>query len=238
MDPSSPPPETPPRSFPPELRLVATLGVLAAGALGFIAVAEDLMEGEIQGFDRAVLLALRRPDDPATPIGPVWLQHALADLTALGGYAVLALVVAAVASYLVAEGKRRHAALVVAAVGSGAVLSELLKLGFNRARPDVVERLTYAVSASFPSGHATLSAVTYLTLGALLARAHRRWRVKTLVLGWSAALSLLVGVSRIYLGVHWPTDVLAGWSLGAAWAALWWLVALRLDRRSAPALKP
>jgi undecaprenyl-diphosphatase len=116
-------------------------------------------------------------------------------------------------------------------VVSGTVASTLLKLGFDRPRPDLVAHLAHAQSSSFPSGHAMLSAVTYLTLGVLLARVHKKRRTKIIVMTYAITLTLLIGSSRVYLGVHWPTDVLAGWALGAAWAGLWWLLAWWLQRQ-------
>ena len=117
-------------------------------------------------------------------------------------------------------GKRGAAFLVVVAVVGGMLLSTGLKLGFERPRPDLVPHGARVYTASFPSGHAMLSAVTYLTLGALLARVQERRRVKAFFIGLAVVLTLLVGVSRVYLGVHWPSDVLAGWCVGAAWAVL------------------
>jgi undecaprenyl-diphosphatase len=187
------------------------------------------MDGRGAGLDRAILLALRAPGDVADPIGPPWFERAVADITSLGGYAVLTLLVIGVAAYLLAVGKRGSALLVVGSVGGGAVLSELLKLIFARPRPDFVAHLVEVQSASFPSGHAMLSAITYLTLGALLAQVHEQRHVKALLIGSGVLLTVLVGVSRVYLGVHWPSDVLAGWVLGAAWAYLCWTLARRLQ---------
>ena len=144
--------------------------------------------------------------------------------------AVLTLLTIAAALYRFARDDRATGLIILAAIGSGALLGNLLKLGFDRPRPDIVEHLTHAASSSFPSGHATLSAVTYLTLGALMARGQPGARLKALVLGGAILLTILVGFSRVYLGVHWPTDVLAGWCLGAAWAALWWLVLRRVKQ--------
>jgi undecaprenyl-diphosphatase len=128
--------------------------------------------------------------------------------------------------------RKAHAALfVVAAVGGGMLLSTLLKMGFDRPRPDLVPHGALVYTASFPSGHATLSAVVYLTLGALLARVQPRFVLKFYLLGLAIVLTVTVGVSRVYLGVHWPTDVLAGWALGAAWALFCWAAALWLQRR-------
>ncbi len=121
--------------------------------------------------------------------------------------------------------------MVFGAVLSGTIVSQLLKIGFARPRPDLVPYGTEVFTASFPSGHAMMSAVVYLTLGALLARTESRRRVKSYVMAIAAVLTLLVGLSRIYLGVHWPSDVVAGWALGAGWAAFAWLVMLWLQGR-------
>jgi undecaprenyl-diphosphatase len=128
-------------------------------------------------------------------------------------------------------GKRATALLVLVAIVGGTLLSHGLKLGFERPRPDLVPHATRVYTASFPSGHAMLSAVTFLTLGALLARAEKSRRVSAFIMTLAIIVTLMVGVSRVYLGVHWPSDVIAGWSVGAAWAALCWFVALQLQRR-------
>ena len=121
--------------------------------------------------------------------------------------------------------------LLVVAVSLGTVLSSTLKLLVARPRPDLIAHVVQVHTMSFPSGHATLSAVTYLTLGALLARVQPNRRLKAFLLGLALILTILVGASRVYLGVHWPSDVLAGWCVGAAWASLCWFVALQLQRR-------
>ncbi len=214
-----------------EIGAVIAIGVAALGLLGFILVADEALEGDTHAFDVAILLALRERGDTADAIGPPWFEAAVGDVTALGGYAVLTLLVAGVAVYLLSAGRRGAALLVAGSVISGALVTSLLKLGFDRPRPDLVAHLSHAQNSSFPSGHATLAAITYLTLGVLLARTHARRRIKVLVMTYAVTLTLLIGASRVYLGVHWPTDVLAGWALGAAWAALWWLIAWWLQRR-------
>ena len=218
---------------PPSLGFARLAGVVLAAAalLAFAGLATEMLEGDTLAFDRAVLFALRDPGDPATPIGPRWLQEIARDLTGLGGTAILTGVTLAVAGYLALVRKRAAAMLVLVAVGGGTALSTLLKLAFHRPRPDLVPHAVEVYTASFPSGHAMLSAVTYLTLGALLARVQAGWRVRAFVMGLSIMTTLLIGVSRVYLGVHWPTDVLAGWCIGSAWAMLCWLVALGLQRK-------
>ncbi len=204
-----------------EIGAVIAMGIVALGAFAFMAIADEALEGDTHAFDESILKALREPGDASNPIGPAWQADMMADLTALGGIAVLTLLVVGVVFYLLSVGKRGTALLVGGAVGGGAILSALLKLGFDRPRPDLIAHLSHAYSSSFPSGHAMLSAVTYLTLGVLLARAHEGRRTKIIVMTYGVTLTVLIGLSRIYLGVHWPTDVMAGWALGAAWAAVW-----------------
>lgn len=210
---------------------VAALGVAALGLLGFAEIADEVGEGEARGFDTALLLALRagRPDNP---IGPRWFEDTVAEITALGGFGVLALVIAIAVGYLGVLKKWGSALMLLAATLGGTALSEGLKIGFNRPRPDLVAHAVDVTSMSFPSGHAMLSAVTYLTLGVMLARTQERKRVRGYILGAAVLLTLLVGASRVYLGVHWPTDVLAGWCLGAAWALMCWAAATWLAARS------
>jgi undecaprenyl-diphosphatase len=210
------------------------LVLLVASALwAFLGIAGEVREGETAAFDRWLLLALRDPADPANPLGPLWLREVGRDLTALGGVAVLTLLTVAVAAWLALRRLWGATWLLLASVGGGILVSTLLKLAFERARPDLVPHGSHVSSASFPSGHSMMAAVVYLTLGVLLARVEPRRRTKAYVLSVAVILTLLVGVSRVYLGVHWPTDVLAGWSVGAGWALLCWLVARHLQRRGA-----
>lgn len=220
-----------PRWIAAEFGTLATLLVAASALLAFARIAEEVTDGETHGFDEWLLLAFRNPNDLADPIGPTWLEIAMRDITSLGSTTVLAIVTLAAVLYLVMDGKRASAALVTIAVCGGAVLSYLLKFGFDRPRPDLVAHLVEVHTLSFPSGHAMGAAFTYLTIGALLARTQPRRRIKIYVLTVAVLLTLLVGVSRVYLGVHWPTDVLAGWCAGSAWALICWTFALWLQRR-------
>jgi undecaprenyl-diphosphatase len=209
---------------------LVTLFGLSLFAWAFVQLAGEVIEGDTERLDRRILLALRNPSDLSDPIGPRWFEEAARDITGLGGHAILGLVTLAAVAYLLLTRKRGAALLVVAAVGGGMLLSSLLKLGFERPRPDLVPHGARVYTASFPSGHAMLSAATYLTLGALLARVHEGRRIKLFLLGVAIVLAVLIGASRVYLGVHWPSDVLAGWCGGAAWASLCWFVALQLQR--------
>lgn len=210
---------------------LAALAISALCALAFIRVAA-YVAGETPGeFDVRIVTALRNPANLSDPIGPGWLEEAMRDLTALGGTIVLLIVSLAAFAFLLMTGKS-HAAYVLAASVVGAiVLSQTLKLGFNRPRPDLVPHGARVYTMSFPSGHAMMSAAVYLTLAALLARTQKQARVKIFILSIAALLTLMVGASRVYLGVHWPTDVIAGWAGGAAWAIFCWSIMYWLQRR-------
>ncbi len=214
-----------------ELGSILAFCALAASALVFVKVASEVSEGELQDIDRGLLLLLRNPANIADPIGPAWVEEMGRDFSALGGVGVLTLATLAVVGYLAVLGRPRTAAFVASAVSGGALLAALLKTAFGRPRPTVVPHLSHVASSSFPSGHSMLAAAVYLSLGGLLARLEERPILRAYVLLWALGLVTLVGVSRVYLGVHWPTDVLAGWAAGAAWGALCWLLAKWLQRR-------
>jgi undecaprenyl-diphosphatase len=214
----------------PEIWLLG--GIFLAGILllAFGRIAEEVIEGDAAKFDQAVMLALRTPSDASDPLGPAWLEEAARDITSLGSYAVLGFMFGAVVIYLLMT-KRRSATLwLSASILGGVLLSNALKFAFARPRPELVAPLARVFTSSFPSGHATLAAVTYLTLGALLASLHRSRRLKLYFIGLAIILTVAIGLSRVYLGVHYPTDVLAGWCIGAAWAALCWSLAAWLQR--------
>ncbi len=211
--------------------LLLTLLIILAGVWTFLAVAEKVREGSTQQFDERLLRALRQPDDPDQTIGPPWLKEVGRDLTALGGVTVLCLVTAGVAGYLLLGRKPGALALLLAATVGGLLLSLVLKDLYHRPRPAVVPHLSYEATSSFPSGHSMLSAVVYLTLGTILARVVAQRRLKVYFLGLAILLTALVGASRVLMGVHYPTDVLAGWSAGVVWALLCGLVARWLQQR-------
>jgi undecaprenyl-diphosphatase len=213
-----------------EVGPLAALLALALATLSFIEIADDVAEGDTGGIDRALLLALRAAHDPSLPLAPPWVTMAAMDVTALGSVTVLSLLVLFVTGLFAVLGRWREAAVMLLASFSGSALSNGLKLLFGRDRPDEAWRLVEAFNPSFPSGHAMLSAVIYLTLGALAARFATRRRLKAFVIGGAVTVTLMVGASRVYLGVHWPSDVLAGWCLGGAWALGWWLAVQAWDR--------
>jgi undecaprenyl-diphosphatase len=214
-----------------ELTPLVLLLLVGACMWAFVELADEVTEGDTQSLDRTLLLALRNPDDPSDPLGPRWLEELGRDVTALGGVGVLLFITVATAGFLALDGKSHAALFLVVAVVGGLIASSLLKRSFERPRPDLVPHGSYVYTSSFPSGHSTMATATYLTLGALLARVSPTRVLKIYFLSLAILVSLAVGVSRVYLGVHWPTDVFAGWTLGASWALLCWTVALVLQRR-------
>ena len=212
-----------------EIGLIAALFCVAALILGFGLLAEEVMEGDTTAFDTRIAHVFR-PVGATDAIGPAWLHEMARDVTALGSMVVLCFLLASVVGYLLLIRKRGAALLLVGSILGGTVVSFGLKLFFSRPRPDMPDGIQVFTS-SFPSSHAMLSAVTFLTLGALMTRVAADARLKAYFTGCAVFLSIVVGLSRVYLGVHYATDVLAGWCVGSAWAALCWIVALRLQRR-------
>src|SRR5262245_34450140 len=208
-------------------------GIVAVAALilAFALLASEVIEGDTRAFDEWLLLLFRTAGNPSVAVGPTWLNEAMRDITALGSTSVLTIVVLSAAGFLIISGRRHSAVMVLAAVGSGVVVSNSLKVGFSRPRPDLVPHDMAVYNASFPSGHSMLSAVVYLTLGALLCRTQSSLAAKAYILSVAGLLATIVGISRVYLGVHWPTDVLAGWLLGGTWALLCWFIMLWLQSR-------
>ena len=206
--------------------------VFGLGLFAFLYLAGEVIEGETLRFDTWLLLALRVPGDTTDPLGPAWIEEMFRDFTALGGVGVLSLLTLISVGYLWLMGQRRVALFLLFAILGGLLLSSMLKSGFDRPRPDLVSHGSHIYTSSFPSGHSMLSAVVYLTGGALLAMVQSAHRVRVYLVGCSILTTLLVGVSRVYLGVHWPSDVLAGWAAGAAWAAACWLAAQWLHERA------
>lgn len=206
------------------------LGAITAvcSLLLFLELAEEVTEGDTGAIDKAILLAFRTVGDVDDPLGPPWLEEFGRDVTGLGSAGVLTMLVIATTVFLLLAGRARTALFVAAASFGGMIASNLLKALFDRARPDLVAHDIYLYTTSFPSGHAMQSAVVYLTLGALLARLVHRRILKAYVLSLAVFLAFIIGVSRVYLGVHWPSDVLAGWAIGGAWALGCWTLAQAL----------
>jgi undecaprenyl-diphosphatase len=220
-----------PRDRSELMLLVGAIGLLLL-VVCFSKLASEVLEGETQTFDKHILLALRDPADLSRPIGPPWLVSGALDITALGSATILGLTVLAVTGYLVLQGTWRRGLFVFVASVGGWFINSALKRIFQRPRPDVVPHLREVMTMSFPSGHALISAVVYLTLGALLMRISERRLTKFYCMAVAMLGTFLIGASRVYLGVHYPTDVVAGWLMGFSWALLCWIVERSLERKA------
>jgi undecaprenyl-diphosphatase len=214
-----------------ELSVLLLLCIFAGATWAFIEIADEISEGGFRDIDTAILLALRSPTNPADPLGPRWFEESVRDVTALGGTVVTLFITLAASGFLMLQGKRRAALFIVVAVASGAIVSAALKSGFDRPRPDLVPHGSFVYSSSFPSGHAMTAGIVYMTLAAVLIRVQTRRRLRVYLASLAVVLTIVIGTSRVYLGVHWPSDVIGGWAAGAAWAVLWWTIALWLQRR-------
>jgi undecaprenyl-diphosphatase len=207
------------------------LALLIGAVWGFVELADEVLEGETRALEEKLLLAMRNAEDLSDPLGPLWLEEMGRDFTALGGVGVLTLLTLSSLGFLLLR-RQFHACLYIGvAVGGAILISSLLKTGFDRPRPDLVAYGSYVYTSSFPSGHSMMASAVYFTLAALLASLELSGRVRAYLLAIAALFSFLVGISRVYLGVHWPTDVLAGWTAGIAWALLCWLVGQQLQRQ-------
>lgn len=215
-------PPAPATRRPPRLLLAAAAG---SGLIALLLFASMLTDAAPFGWDRTILLAVRGAG------GAAWVRAAMIDLTALGDGLVLTLVVLVAAGWLLVARRPLTAGLVVAATASGGWLAAKAKLFVARPRPDLVDHLVPVSGLSFPSGHATNSAIVYLTLASLVTQVERGRAERRYILLVALLLVGAIGVSRVYLGVHWPSDVLSGWCVGTLYALLWWWIGARLRRR-------
>lgn len=195
--------------------VVGSLFLLSLWVFGAIAL--EYPSGRYRAFDETILRFFRNDADTGTLRGPLWIRSAMESISALGHGLVLTTVVVGAAGYLVFH-RRWRAALTIAGVAAGGtILDVVLKSMADRPRPTVVPHLTEVITSSFPSGHALLSAVIYLSVGMIIAQSSRSLRSAFFAIGSAVLLTLLIGISRVFLGVHHPTDVLAGWAAGVAW---------------------
>lgn len=233
-------PATPDQTAPQGVRhppyAFIALAAVAGAVLIVTLVGTTIARGAQFAFDRAIMLGLRTPGDLSVPIGPHVLKKVMVDITALGGETVLTLVVALSVGFLLASRHWLTAALVFGGTVSGSIAGRLGKYLVGRERPALVDHLVEVSSASFPSGHASNSATIYLTVALVMMQIVPRKAARWFVFASAIGLVLLIGVSRVYLGVHWPSDVLAGWSAGALWALAWWALGSWLRLRHARGL--
>lgn len=199
----------------------------------FVKLAEKIRKKGTEEIDNQILRALRQPGNPAIPIGPNWLPEVARDITALGSGTDLTLVSVVLVGFLCLNRRFRAAGYLIASLGSGMLLCQLLKELFVRRRPTVVAHLTHFDPESFPSGHSMGSALVYLTLGGIISRQVKGPIAKFYFLSVALLITMLVGISRLYLGVHYPSDVLAGWAVGSLWSSACTQAARWLQRQGA-----
>ncbi|TQS71625.1 phosphatase PAP2 family protein [Rhodobacteraceae bacterium] len=208
-----------------EVDMLLSLILIICGIWAFAAIAGEMREGDTSAFDESILLWFRDAADPNQLKGPAWVETVVRDITALGGVTVLGALTLFTAGYLLMEGYRRQVVILLSAVMGGQIVSHVAKTLFDRTRPDLVPHGTDVTTASFPSGHSMMATITWLTLAVMLARLRQRRATRAYIIAIAVGISCAVGISRIALGVHWPTDVLAGWAIGSAWALFCFLLA-------------
>lgn len=216
-----------------DLALLIACLCLVLGTWAFVALASEVKEGETRAADERFIELLRNKEDPQLPVGPAWLRHAMRDVTALGSPVVLTGLTAALLGLLLLQRHYSSALVLITAVAGAGLINFSLKRFYDRPRPELLAHMDHVTSQSFPSGHSLYSTAVYCTIGAIGSRLVRRKRVKIYLLAVSLTLAFLIGISRVYLGVHYPTDVLAGWTVGLVWAIICWLFARRLQRKGA-----
>jgi undecaprenyl-diphosphatase len=195
--------------------LIAAAGVLFL-AIAFVVLGAEVNEEDTTAFDNQILLAFR--DEGGIPIGPTWLVQVIADLSALGSAVIATAVVIIATAFLALSHRPRHA-IMMALCGMGApAVMEVLKQFHERPRPSVIIPVDPTIGLSFPSGHTLAATAIYLTLGVLIASAADQRRIKIFVMAIAVLLAFVVGFTRVYLGAHYPTDVVGGWMVGLAWA--------------------
>lgn len=204
---------------------------LAIGlTIAFAKFASRVVSGRTQAFDDAVMTFIGNHQYPA-------VTSVMLEITMLGTGTVVMTMALIAAVFLWLNAHKHSATLLAIATGGGVVLNGLLKAGFDRPRPHIFEWGTNAVSSSFPSGHAMSAAIVYGTVAYLAARLQKRAASRMLTMVLAALMIVLICASRLYLGVHYPSDVLAGVTIGLAWAAFCMatLEAIQLyARRNAP----
>ncbi|CAN5228970.1 phosphatase PAP2 family protein [soil metagenome] len=214
----------------PEILLALAFGIAASVTLAVLKFASEVMEGDTAALDGKILVILRQATQGDTPLRDA-LRAMMLDLTALGDVATLTIVVLLAAGFLIAARRGSTAVFFLVEVMAGSALVNAMKALVDRGRPDVVEHLGSFQTASFPSGHAAQSAIVYLSLAILVVRVVPGRAARIYVIVAAGLLTVAIGLSRLYLGVHWPSDVLAGWAIGSGWALMVALLAQAMHLR-------
>lgn len=217
--------------FPGEISFLFIILGMVLSLFLFIVIADAVAAGEILSYDNQILLLFRNPENPSLPLGSERIQYIVRDITALGSSTLLIIITLFVVLYLALQKASRSIIYVLFAAIGGGVLVQILKHLFARQRPDIVSHLVSEISMSFPSGHSAMSAVVYLSLAVLISRIEKSYGTRIFLISAALIITLLVGLSRIYLGAHYPTDVLAGWMIGLFWALLCWFIASIIEKR-------
>ncbi|OGU71635.1 MAG: hypothetical protein A2V93_06405 [Ignavibacteria bacterium RBG_16_34_14] len=214
-----------------EIKVLLVILVLLICVLTFLEIGDAISAGETRQFDLSIIEFFRAEDDFNKPMEPTWVTEFMTDITSLGGGYILAIITIFVSIFLILQKRYDAFWLLLAATIGGTLISFWLKDIYDRERPDLIYRLVTVTSFSFPSGHSMMSAVLYLTQAAIVARFQRTWKIRIYILSIALLLTLIIGFSRVYLGVHYPTDVIGGWTIGLAWASLCWCIAWYIQRR-------
>jgi undecaprenyl-diphosphatase len=201
-------------SFTTALGLFLVVGAIIAiaGTYAFARLAQLVRYGYTQQFDEVVLRWMERHQT-------VWLERLMIEVTMLGTWIVVLSIVSIAALFLWLTRHRYSALLLLVATAGGIGLNSILKIGFSRPRPQVFEWGTHVSSSSFPSGHAMSSAVVFITVAYLAARLQKTHAARLATLAIAGFIVAIICFSRMYLGVHYPSDVLAGVIIGLSWAA-------------------
>lgn len=202
------------------------LATLAATAMLLAWLAAGLLsQSGLAGLDNALMQSLHDEIYPSDPIGPDWLENAFRDISALGSNIIVVLLSATAAVLLIMTHRQGSAVLLLVTVAAAFMLNWALKGMFDRERPDFLSYSVSVETSSFPSSHAMLGAVVYLLIAAIAARELTSRQAGVMAMSMGILIAFAIGFSRIYLGAHWPSDVLAGWALGAACALAAWQLA-------------
>lgn len=224
------PPEIAPQTPTPPT-LVAQLLLLATVAL-FLAVLVTVSTGGTRVGDEWTLRVLRMPEDSGRAVGPPWLTDVVLAITALGEGPTLTAFVLLAAGWFFFRGDRRALRMMLVVGIGGLLLMLALKYSIGRPRPDIVPHLSRISHGSFPSGHAMMTMAIFLSIAVLVGRGLRSARRRSALVLFAVVASLCIGSTRVFVGVHYPSDVLAGWMIGLAWAAACWLIDARTQGRS------